>query len=63
MNDYGMDIGTFASDMMYYEDQDRAVIEYYWDEFIEKEFARFKAVQDHGRYQVGFGPSRISLRP
>ncbi len=42
MNDYGMDMGTFASAMMFYEDQDRAMIEYYWGEMIPKEFARLK---------------------
>jgi thiamine kinase-like enzyme len=54
MNDYGMDMGTFASAMMYYEDQDRAMIEYYWGEFVPKEFARLKLYKMMADVKWGF---------
>ncbi len=54
MNDYGMDMGTFASAMMFYEDQDRAMIEYYWREFIPKEFARLKLYKMMADVKWGF---------
>jgi thiamine kinase-like enzyme len=54
MNDYGMDMGTFASDMMFYDDHDRAMILYYWDEFIPKEFARLKLYKIMADVKWGF---------
>jgi thiamine kinase-like enzyme len=54
MNDYGMDMGTFASAMMFYDDQDRAMIEYYWGEFIPKEFARLKLYKIMADVKWGF---------
>ena len=54
MNDYGMDMGTFASAMMFYEDQDRAMIEYYWGEMIPKEFARLKLYKIMADIKWGF---------
>lgn len=54
MNDYGMDLGTFASDMMFYEDYDRAIILYYWDEYIPKEFARMKLYKILADIKWGF---------
>jgi len=54
MNDYGMDMGTFGSAMMFYEDQDRLMIEYYWGEFIPKEFARLKLYKMMADVKWGF---------
>ena len=54
MNDYGMDMGTFASAMMFYEDQDRAMTEYYWGEFVPKEFARLKLYKMMADVKWGF---------
>lgn len=54
MNDYGMDIGTFASDMMFYDDQDKLATTAYWGEFIPKEYARLKLYKMMADVKWGF---------